>query len=68
MGTLKIHRINKTRYQVRNGKEVVRECSSFREALNATISEDLLLLDSVNDFCDTELEDYDIIESYREVA
>ena len=65
---LKIHRVNKSRFQVRDGKKVVRECASFKEAMNAVISEDLLTLDCVSEFCDTELDDLDLMEDYREAA
>ena len=66
--SLKIHRVNKSRFQVRDGKKVVRECVSFKDAMNAVISEDLLALDCVDEFCDTELEDLELMEDYREVA
>jgi len=61
MTALQIHRVNKTTYQVRNGKKVIRECSSYKQAMNALINEDLILLDNVNEFCDAELEDMDLI-------
>jgi len=68
MSTLKIHRVNKRRYQVRDGKEVVRECTSYKEAMNAIIAEDILMLDSVDDFLDSELDDMDMIFDLQAVA
>ena len=65
---LKIHRVNKSRYQVRNGKEVVRECGSYQEAMNALICEDVRQLDDVAEFCNTELEDMDLIFAMQAVA
>jgi len=47
---LKIHRINKRRFQVRDGDKVIRECTSLKEAMNAIIYEDLIALDNLNDF------------------
>lgn len=65
---LKINRVNKSRFQVKDGKKVIRECSSFKEAVNAVISEDLMALDYMGEFCDTELEDLDLSEDYQEAA
>jgi len=64
MTSLKINRINKTRYQVKDDDKVVRECSSFKEAINAIISEDMILLNNLDEFYDTELDDMDMLESY----
>jgi len=68
MTMLKIHRVNKSRYQVKNGKEVVRECSSYKEAMNAMINEDIKILDEVAEYYDTELEDMDLIFELQAVA
>jgi len=68
MTMLKIHRVNKSRYQVKNGKQVVRECLSYKEAMNAMISEDIRILDDMAEFCDTELEDMDLIFELQAVA
>ena len=68
MTALKIHRVNRSKYLIKDGKTVVRECSSYKEAMNALISEDLLLLDSVDEFCDTTLDDLDLMEQFAEVA
>jgi len=65
---LKIHRINKSRFQVRNGNEVVRECKSYKEAMNAMINEDIRMLDDVSEFCDTTLEDMDLIFAMQAVG
>lgn len=66
--SLKIHRINKTRFQVKDGKKVIRECSSFKEAMNAIIAEDMMFLNNIDDFCDTEMDDLDLLESFNEAA
>jgi len=64
--SLKIHRVNKSRFQVKDGKKVIRECSSFKEAMNAIIAEDMILLDNVEDFCESEyMDDLDLIELIR---
>lgn len=68
MTSLTIKRINKTRFQVKDGQEVVRECCSFREAMNALISEDLMLLDNLDEFCNTEMDDLELVNSYSEAA
>ncbi len=68
MTTLKIHRINKSNYEVRNGNEVVRKCGSFKEAQNALICEDIILLDSVDEYFDTELDDLDLMYEYNQAA
>lgn len=67
MTSLKIQRVNQTKFLVKEGKKVVRTCKSFKEAMNAIICEDLMLLDSVSDFCDAELEDYDL-RDFNEAA
>jgi len=68
MSTLKIHRVNKSNFQVRDGKKVVRSCSSYKEAMNAMINEDIKILDEVAEFYDTELEDMDLIFELQAVA
>jgi len=68
MTSLKINRVSKTRFQVKDGKKIVRECSSFKEAMNAIFAEDMMLLDNVSEFCDTELDDLDLMESFNEAA
>jgi len=68
MTSLKIHRVNKSRYQVKDGKNVVRECGSYKDAMNALICEDLRILDEFNEFCDTELDDMDIVFELQAVA
>lgn len=67
MTTLNIQRVNQTKFLVKDGKKVVRTCKSFKEAMNVIISEDLIVLDNVNDFCNSELEDYDLSE-FNEAA
>ena len=68
MSNLKIKRINKSRYQVRNGSEIVRECASFKDAMNAMINEDIRMLDDVAEFCDTTLDDMDLIFDLQAVG
>ena len=63
MTNLKIKRINTNKFQVKDGDKVVRECSSFKEANNAILSEDLILLDNLADFCEPEyMDELDIME------
>jgi len=68
MTTLKINRINKSRFQVKNGDEVLRECASYKEAMNAMIDADLNTLNNVDEFYDTDLEDMDLIFQMQAVA
>lgn len=68
MSNLKIKRINKSRYQVRNGSEIVRECASFQEAMNAMINEDIRQLDENAEFCDSSLDDMDLIFAMQAVG
>ena len=55
MGTLKIVRINSKKFLIKEGDKIVRVCKSYKEATNSLISEDLMLLDNVDEF----LEDVD---------
>jgi len=68
MSNLKIHRVNKSKLLVKDGKKVVRECSSFKQAMNALINEDLLLLDNVDEFCNAEIDDMELIFDLQAVA
>lgn len=68
MTSLTIKRVNKTTFLVKNGSEVVRKCSSFKEATNALISEDLMVLDNLDDFCNAEMDDMELLNSYSEAA
>ena len=65
---LKIHRVNKNKYQVKDGKKVVKECNTFKQAMNAIIAQDILELDLQEEFCDTILEDSDILGEFKECA
>lgn len=58
MGTLKIIRINKNKFQVRDGETIVKECSTFKAAMNALISGDIDILDNMDEF--NEIEDMDL--------
>lgn len=68
MTSLTIKRVNKTTFLVKNGSVVVRKCSSFKEANNALISEDLMVLDNLDDFCNAEMDDMELLNSYSEAA
>jgi len=57
---LKIHRVNKKCYQVRDGKEIIVECSSYKEAMNALISEDIRRLDDLEEWFSSDIEDFDL--------
>ena len=39
---LKICRINKYLYLIKEGKKVIQECNTYKEALNVLMSEELL--------------------------
>ena len=66
MNALKINRINSKRYLIMQGKEVLRECTSYKEAMNALIAEDMIFLDSFDDFL--EGDDYETLKPYLAVA
>jgi len=61
---LHINRINKRRFQVKHGDNVLRECTSYKEALNALMCEDMRTPDD-DEFFDTELDDMELIEFYQ---
>ena len=56
MGTLKIVRVNSKKFLVKEGSNIVRECKSYKEAMNALISEDIIMLNNVDEFLE---DDYD---------
>ena len=68
MTSLKIKRVNRTKFQVKDGDKVVRECSSFKEAMDAIFAEDMILLDNLDEFCNTDLDDLTSMEFFNEAA
>ena len=66
MGTLRIVRINKNTFQVKDGETVVRECSTFKAAMNSLISGDIEVLDSLDEF--NEIDELDLKFYYDGVA
>ena len=70
MTELKIKRIDKSRFQIKNGKEVVRDnLASFKEANNALIAIDLEMFDNANEFLnDDDFEYMDDVDMLNLVA
>lgn len=65
---LKIQRINKTKFLVKEGKRIVRQCASFKEAYNFIMKEDLNNINNISELRLNEILYQDIIQSYEEVA
>jgi len=61
---LKIKRISKSKYLVKDGKKVVRFCTTFKEARDVLLSEDLLK----EDFTEEEILEQELDDFYREAA
>lgn len=69
MTELRITRVNKSKFQIKDGKKVVRDnLKSFKEAVNTMINLDLEMLEIFEESKYMDADDQDLILSYQEAA
>jgi len=59
---LKIQRINKYLFHVKNGAKIVQECVSYKEANNIIQAIELEMLSNVYEYTNDDLDEYEIMQ------